>query len=229
LGLPLWIPAVNGTVTVRGRELSPDQDTGDTFSDVTAKLNFALALRVEAQKGRFGLLVDAMYADVSATRDTAADGEVELRTRALLGDAVAYYTLIAPPPGPQKFGTFRLDALGGARVTWLQLGLSARDFNVTQEHNIVDPIVGGRFELGLAEWLSLKARGDVGGFGISPGTTTQFSWNVDASLEFHLSDSVDLAIGYRWLHYNFGKGSGPAEFKFDTDMSGPTVALTVRF
>jgi opacity protein-like surface antigen len=97
------------------------------------------------------------------------------------------------------------------------LGAETSRFDVTFEHSIIDPIIGARRELGLTDWLSYKLRSDIGGFGIDQGTTSNFAWNVETGLEFHLGKWLDLDLGYRWLDYNFKRGSSV----FDLPLNGP--------
>src|SRR6476646_7679972 len=50
LAFPLWIPAISGDVTIRGRKLSPDQDTSDSFDVIENHINFAFVGHFEARQ-----------------------------------------------------------------------------------------------------------------------------------------------------------------------------------
>jgi hypothetical protein len=74
--------------------------------------------------------------------------------------------------------------------------------------------------------MSFKVRGDVGGFGIDAWNTSEFAYNVDTALEFHLARWFDLGVGYRWLNYDLEFGS---DSSLDATLSGPVVELKFNF
>jgi len=86
-----------------------------------------------------------------------------------------FYTVVAPPPGKRGWGAVRIDALGGLRLSELELGIHGDRFNGSTSRTIYDPYVGARLTLGLTDWLSFKARGDVGGFGIEAWPTVSLA------------------------------------------------------
>lgn len=224
-GIPLWIPGINGDLTIRGTELSPDQDTDDVIDILDERLNFALALHFEARKGRFGFIVDALYADLRAEGNLGLT-DAEAYLKGFIGEVAFFYSLVEPTAA-RKFGTFRLDALGGVRVTSLKIGIDADTFDISANHTLFDPMVGLRMELGLTEWLALKARGDIAGFGIDAWNTSDFSYNIDAGLAFYLGETFEIDLGYRWLKYDFVTDSGGTSF--DATLHGPYVSLLFHF
>jgi hypothetical protein len=224
--IPIWIVGVDGDVVVRGNELSADQDTGDDVDELfDSRLNGALALHFEAGKGRAGLLLDGMYLDrsVEGTLDaTNAQGFL----RGFIAEVGGFYTIVQPDPEKRGFGKLRVDALGGVRISGLELGIDSDTFNGAVHRTFYDPYVGARLELGLLKWLSVKVRGDIGGFGITAWPTSDFSWNIDTSLAFHLASWFDLGLGYRWLDYDF---NGPSDSSLSATLSGPVIELKFNF
>ena len=226
VGIPVWVPGIGGDLAIKGREFSPDQDTGDTIDVLDTHLNAGAALHLEAHKGRLGFFGDLLYVDLRGTGNET-DGDAEAVFKGFVGELGTFYTVVAPPHGRKGWGAFRLDALGGVRVSALELGIDADAFDVSTTNTIYDPIVGARAELGLTNWLAAKARGDVGGFGIDAWDTSDFTWNVETGLEFHLAKWCDLDLGYRWLKYDLVSDSGNASF--DATLAGPFVGLTFNF
>ena len=224
LSVPIWLVGFDGDLTVRDRELSgDDDDPGDGFLE--SELNGAFALHLEAEKGRFGLLLDTMYLERTAegTLDaTDAEGTLE----GFVGELGAFYTVVEPAPDKRGWGMFRVDALGGLRVSALEIGIEGDAFDGDVSRTFYDPFVGARLELGLIDWLSFKLRGDVGGFGIDAWNTSDLSFNVDSALEFHLARWFDLGVGYRWLNYDLEIGS---DSSLDATLSGPYVELKFNF
>jgi hypothetical protein len=84
-----------------------------------------------------------------------------------------------------------------------------------------------RAEFGVTDWLSLKARADVGGFGIDSWPTSDMSYNISTGVEFHLAACCDLELGYRWLTYEFVRDPNFAEF--DATLRGPYLSLRFNF
>jgi opacity protein-like surface antigen len=109
----------------------------------------------------------------------------------------------------------------------MKLGIHDDVNDLSTTITLYDPIVGTRMELGLTKWLSAKARGDVGGFGINAWDTSDLEFNVEAGLEFHLARWFDMGVGYRWLNYDFVTDSGNSSF--DATLSGPVVELRFNF
>jgi opacity protein-like surface antigen len=99
--------------------------------------------------------------------------------------------------------------------------------NARESQDWVDPIIGVRLTTGLTEKLSLRVRGDIGGFGI--GSASDLVWNVVAVLGYQVSRRITLAAGYRILDVDYDKGSGLRLFEYDVTTSGPVVGLAFRF
>lgn len=226
-----WLAGMSGDLTVRNHSTSVDQDLGDVVDVLKDHLNFGAALHFEAEHGRAGLFVDAMYMDLRGERDRASGGKtIDAQLEQFIGELGGFYTLIPAKPVQEGPLTFRLDALGGLRTTWMQLEIDPDATSpVTRDRGWVDPIVGLRTEVGITDWLSARVRGDIGGFGLGSGTTSEFAWNVDAGLAFHLSSSAEFLLGYRWLDYDYEDGAGSDKFIFDMQLSGPYMGLTFRF
>jgi len=224
LAIPIWIPAVEGDIKVHGHQISVSQDTSDSVDLFDSNLNGAFALHFEAAKGRFGLFVDLMYIDLQIKgADNATDAEASVS--GFIGEIGGFYTVLAPPPGKHGWGTFQIDALGGLRVSNLELGIDTNSFGGSASRTIYDPFIGARLTLGLTDWLSFKARGDVGGFAIDAWPTSEFSYNLDAGLQFHIADWFDIGVGYRRLSFDFASSTT----KLDTSLSGPYVAIQFNF
>src|SRR5688500_18620473 len=112
-----------------------------------------------------------------------------------------------------------MDLLGGVRVNDLDLEVNP-ELGATRDgsQTWIDPFIGVRGEITPAEWLTLFARGDIGGFGIEEGITSDFVWNTEAGLRFNLSRKASLAAGYRWLDTDFEEDDD--DFEYDILASG---------
>lgn len=223
LALPLWIPGADGTLSILGREVSPDVGVGETESNLDGRFNFGIALHAEARRNRFAVFGDVMYADIRIKHtDDLFDSEASIR--GVIGEAGVAYSLFAPEK--TGFGAFRLDVMGGVRVSGLRLGVETPSFSGTENATIYDPFVGLRGELGLTPWLSLQARGDVGGFGINAWSTCDMSYNLQVGLDFKPADWCDIIVGYRFLKYEFAEH--PDVLEFNATLSGPFVMFQLN-
>lgn len=227
VGIPIWLAGLDGTLTVGGSELEPSEDPSDTdlFS---SHLDFAFALHAEAEKNRFGLILDSMYVDVSATANTEVGAQGEASVRGFIGELDGFYTLTAPRPGAGGWGALRADVLAGVRLTGLELGVQTAGVTASSRHTFVDPLIGARGEVGLTDWLGYKLRGDIGGL-LSSDTTSSLVWNVDTAFAFHVSEPFQIDLGYRWLYYDFSFGSGGSESGLDLTLSGPYLGVQLAF
>jgi hypothetical protein len=82
---------------------------------------------------------------------------------------------------------------------------------------------GARYHRELGNGFGLTAYGDVGGFGIGAHT----DWQVLGTIDYSLSESWNLHLGYRSLNFNITGSEG--RFGFNVHMRGPIIAGTFRF
>jgi len=94
---------------------------------------------------------------------------------------------------------------------------------------LFDPFIGLRGEVGLVKWLSVKARGDIGGFDAFGNNSSQLTWQAAAAASFHFGSSCYLDAGYRWLSYDYDEGSGFDRFALDAILHGPFIELGFKF
>jgi len=66
----LWLPALDGTVTVGERSASVDQSVGDTLDLLFDSFKFGATGRAEARKGNTLLTLDFMYMDLGENVQT---------------------------------------------------------------------------------------------------------------------------------------------------------------
>jgi hypothetical protein len=232
IGVPLWLPGLDGDLTVRGIDFSADQQTDDVVDLLDEHLNFALALHVEAQKGRLGFFTDFMYVSVAADRDTLLGTTIEGDVRGFIGEAAAFYTLYSTRHARDGSGgvPLRIDGFGGLRVAAIGLEIDTENFgSVDGSRTLWDPFVGLRGEVGLLKWLSVKGRADIGGFGLFDEHSSDLTWNASAAASFHLTRWCNLDAGYRWLSYDYEDGSGFDRFALDAMLHGPYIQIDFMF
>ena len=185
----LWAAGLDGDTAADG--VASEIDTDYTFFSLD-NLDFALVASVEARKGRWAMLYDAMYVEFSDAFERSPGSEVEVSGGFV--ETVGSMTAANGRPLELLFG-LRYVALeatvdvapvprAGARETWL------------------DPLVGLTYTHAFDERWSVRVRGDIGGFGIS-SESSELATSVSAIFGWRLGENVTLRGGYRMLQMDF--------------------------
>ena len=226
----LWLPAMDGDITVRGRTADVDLDLGDVFEALLDSFKFAFMGRFEAHKGNLFFTLDVDYIDLEDDHTTARGFEADVTLQSWIVEFGAGYRLGTWPLSPSVYPALSVDFLAGGRYVWQELGveisggpLGGRD--VERDVGWIDPFVGGRLLLTLSQRISLVVRGDVGGFGVG----SELTWNLVGNVQYHLSRTVSLGMGYRALSIDYEQGSGTDQYRFNTILHGPALGAAFRF
>jgi hypothetical protein len=222
----LWLPALDGTVTVRGLSADVDLSVGDTLDLLFDSGKFVATGRAEARKGNGLLTLDLMYLNLEENTQTAIGVGVDLRFKQLLLEFGGGYHLGEWSLSGEGKPTLSVDFLGGGRFVHLDSGLTIEDFvDVDRSQDWLEPFLGGRLKLDIIDRLSVAVRGDIGGFGIG----SHFTWSVATILAYQVSERISLGAGYRILDINYSEGTGSNKFQFDVQMRGPMLGFAVHF
>jgi len=229
----LWTLALKGDVTVKGVKASPSV----TFREILDNLNYALMAVADARKGRIGVFVNGVYADLEDTDNDVGPGlRVRAEAQAAIAGAGAYYRLgpwnldaEAGASGPKVV----VDPYVGARYTYLNAELKFRRIGrqIGADKHWVDPIVGVRTLWELTPKWNINVLGDVGGFGVSG--KSDFSWQAAGLMGYRFGlfgdDDANVLAGYRALYQNYRDGNGRDEFQWDMTLHGPVLGLAITF
>jgi hypothetical protein len=213
----LWTAGFHGDLSARGREATVDA----AFSDLLKELDFGAMLLGEVRYDRWGLLLDGFYIKLSQDADTPgpAFSRVDVTSETgMLGPSLAYRAVWTD--------RFSLDVLAGARFWFVDTELDFRPgaipgFRVDQSTSWIDPTVGLRLGVELTDRFSLKALGDVGGFGVGSDVT----WQGFAGVGYRFDPRWSVSAGYRALGVDFRRGG----FELDVIMHGPVAGIGYRF
>jgi hypothetical protein len=217
-----WLAALDGTATVRGFEAEVDQDLGDAWELLSDNFDFAAAAHLEVHNSKWGILADGLYMGLASDGNGPITGQ----------DIDAEFDLIAVELGGfwrvvnESAGT--IDLLGGTRINRLDFELNPQVGRTRDSsQNWVDPFVGVRGQLVLNDALAVFARGDIGGFGISDGNTSDLVWNISVGAHVTVSNGFFISVGYRWLDTDYENDDD--DFKYDMTAAGPFLATTWRW
>ncbi len=219
----LWLASVHATTTTPLARL-PEVNSNVSSIDLLSKLDGAPFMgSFEVRYGSLGFLADAIHLPVSTkitTHDIFFNGG-NAALKADTGTGIALYRFLEDPLQFADAGLgFR--AWGFSSRVELNPGL-LRGVSVNPGGGWADPLIGGRYHRELGDGFGLTAYGDVGGFGVGAHT----DWQVLGTIDYSLSPSWNLHLGYRSLNFNITGSEG--RFGFDVHMRGPMLAGTFRF
>jgi hypothetical protein len=219
----LWLASVHAkmlTPLAREPQINSNVSTIDLLSHLEGGPFMG---SFEARYGNLGFLADAIHLPVS-TKITTHDIFFQGGNAALKADTGTGIALYRFFQDPVQFadGGLGFRAWGFSSNLTLNPGqLQGQALNRTGSWT--DPLIGGRYHRDLGNGFGLTAYGDVGGFGVGAHT----DWQVLGTVDYSLSPSWDLHLGYRSLNFNITGSEG--RFGFDVHMRGPIIAGTFRF
>lgn len=215
----MWFSGIEGDVRIRENE--SDVDVG--FDDIWDAFDFGAQVHIEAQKGRWGLLVDSSFLALSVADEELEAVEARLETDMWLVEFGGFYRL-GDWPGDRGFRG-SLDVLAGGRFWDMETELSIGPLRRESDTSWVDPFVGLRLMAQLTDRFSLILRGDVGGFSIYEDAS-ELTWNVFAGPAVKLSKHTAVVAGYRALNIDREEGNN---FAADLTFAGPEIGLYIQF
>jgi len=211
----IFLPSLSGTVGARGHtiELGGANFEGDRDNFV---IGFMAA--VEARKGRFVILNDMVWANVTSEKDTIGPlySTAKVGTKLFIIDPELGYRFVNSEKGS-------VDVLGGVRVWSVEASLNATTgvlpgFDVSQRKTWAAPVIGIRGTANITRRFFLSGKFDIGGAGIGADLTTQLVGAAGYKFTKHFA----LLGGYRWLQVDYDDEAG---FLFDTQMSGLMIGM----
>jgi hypothetical protein len=168
----------------------------------------------------------------------SADASVAIRQGTL--DLAAFYRVVDVPLGnaASPYPRLTIDPMAGLRVNILRQELEVdrirvgpqtvaidREFSLSRTN--VEPLLGARFELSLAERWAMILRGDVSGFNIS--ADRNLTWNFLVGTRYRLSPSTALQLAYTFNGSDFADGSGLTRSSLNLRQQGLWLSVMFQF
>jgi hypothetical protein len=204
----LWAAGLDGNTAAGGT--GSEIDTDYQFFSLD-NLDFALGTAVEARKGRWGMLGDAMYVEFSDAFERSPGSEVEVS-----GGFVETVGAMRATNGCP------LELLFGLRYVALKATVDVAPVpRATARESWLDPLVGLSFTYAFNDRWSVALRGDIGGFGVASDLATK----VSAVFGWHLNDKLTLRGGYRMLQMDFDGD----DLVLDATLQGYVVGASLAF
>lgn len=214
-----WLPAVSTSTDTRFGTLDADLSASDVIND----LDFAFMGAVVAQRGKWGVIADLVYSDVTSRKDTPFGrlfDEAKVDTRlGMLSGYVTYRVYDAPK--------LSVDVAGGFRAFDADIDLSmtpgeTRDdpFDRSTSETWVDPLIGLRLVAPFSEKWFGTAFADLGGTSSSDRT-----WQAFASVGYRIDPRWSAQFGYRYMRVEHDIGDAATSI----DLYGPLLGVTAHF
>jgi hypothetical protein len=205
--LYLWAMNIDGTMTLKDRF---DQDFGVDFSDAFSNLETAFTVHFEAGKGRWGLMADARFINLSGSQDiNTPGGTADIDIENLILEGGAGYSFAENWWVIAGVRYFKLDSDIG-----FQLDIAPE---IAVSESWTDLFAGLMWRPKLGERWTFSGRFDVGAGG------SDLVWNALAAIDYRLGKWAAVFAGYRHLDYDYE--SSDADIKIDMAMSGPVAAF----
>ncbi|MCP5306575.1 MAG: hypothetical protein H6953_14115 [Chromatiaceae bacterium] len=209
----IWGATISGDLATGGDTPVSAPDVGDGSFFALENLQAAYFLAFEAGRDRWRVLVDTLHLDYA---DDVRDGrllEISAELEGYMFEGAAAYRLESHPDW---------ELLGGARYFSIRTSL---DSNPGPESSVrkdwADPFLGVRYTHRFSDHWRVRARADVGGFGVNADSMA----NLAIEADYSLTDSLKLRAGYRYLTADFERDG----FIFDVAFTGPAVGLSFQF
>jgi len=241
----LFLPLrTKGQSTVAGATVDIDLNLKRTLE----LLNVAFSARLEAWKGRFGLVSDLYYVHLNLDRGVTIrpprnpqlniDVDIDVDVNAHQGWLAAFGVYRVLDGHFAKSGHhYFWDA--GVGVRWnrlrqeVEVGIGIDIAPVPEVQNRLggrkswwEPTVGTRVGFTLNDCLTLAARTEIGGFGAG-GDDLQ--WNLLIGLDWRAWETSSLRFGYQYYSIDYSSTLPDGRFAYDIEQHGPYIAVSWRW
>jgi hypothetical protein len=216
----VMFPNLNGEIGVGNL---PTASVDENPSDIFGQLQAGAMLYAEAKHDCWAVSSDFLYMKLGADVAGGAvisSGEVEVKQ---LGWEVDVLRDVLP---------------------WLEVGIGAQLNQIESDVKVVvntpsgpesqtdklsqtwlDPTIVARAKSSFAENWFVRPRVNIGGFGVG----SDFSWQVQVDVGYHVSQLMILTLGYRAIGIDYDHGSGQDRFLYDLTTFGPVLKVGFKF
>ncbi|MCU0576024.1 MAG: hypothetical protein MUD15_04255 [Desulfobacterota bacterium] len=224
----IWFIGIEGTANVKGRSA----DVNMNFSDILSNLDMVGEINIEAGTDKYGVFVQPNYLDMSdeVTSTLPISGAQVKSTITCTTTFIEFGGFSRLVDVRRETGGHNtIDLLGGLRY-WdmtnevkLSVPTAGVDRTVKADTNLLDPFVGLRMKAYIADKVPYSLRADIGG--LNTGSSSSFTYNLQALLGYDFTQSITMFGGYRVLYVDFGDSQAGADIK----LHGPALGVNITF
>ncbi len=211
-----WFPGMSTTIDTNFGTIESDSSASDALSN----LDMAFMGSFAAQRGRWGLVGDLLYTDLSSTQDTPfalyGEGTVGVKMTAFSGYAL--YRVSTDP-------TVLFDVGAGFRNFNVDIDVSlSQGINAAASQSIdgnwTVPLIAARLSVPINEDWFLTGFADWGGSG-----SVDQTWQVYGGVGYAFNDRWSTQLGYRFMDITKQLDGRDVSI----DLSGALLAFTYSF
>jgi hypothetical protein len=194
----------------------PATDFEASFGDIWKDLNLGFFGNAELRKGKFGIIGDVIWADLSMDSGGPLGGLIEIDSSSVIASLLGAYRLL------EKEQAW-LDLVVGARGYYIDTSLDVGPGGIffTSEHTEgwVDAMAGIRARIELGMGFHAQA------FLIGGGGGSSSAADLMGRIGYSFTDNLSTYAGYRFLKIDY-KNNG---FVWDVEYQGPLVGGSYKF
>lgn len=190
-----------------------------SFSDLLDHLDVGGMMAMRNESERWAISFNAVFigSEINGIRSLGTRYDVDLTQ-----DLVEVTGSWRADEIYELLGGVRFQSLGADVSTISPTGVATAGFGV---ESFWDPIIGARAAWPIGSSWTMIGRADVGGFGVGSDLT----WSALLVLDWSVSPSIGVVLGYRALDTHYEDRSGRDYFKLDTLVAGPIVGMRFAF
>ena len=216
----LWAAGIDGTI--RPRRRLPRFESSLSFSDILGNLDAGFFVTGSARRERFVVAGDLYYISLSDSVPAPAPPLLRIKGKAevIQGTLVGGWRAV-------DHATHSLDLMAGMRAGENDIEVQGRiggrpDLTVSDDITYAAPLLALRGRVALTDRITLTGYGDLGGGTSSVDST----WQLSATLDYHLSDHVAVSVGYRHEELDINNSRGA---RSNTATTGFLVGTRLSF
>ena len=201
----------------------PSFNSSLSFSDILDNLDAGFFVTGSARRDRLVIAGDLYYISLSDTVRAPSPADflrIKGKAEVLQGTLVGGWRAV-------DNAAHSLDLMAGVRAGENDIEVQGRiggrpELTVSDDISYAAPLLAVRGRVALNDRMSLTGYGDLGGGTSSVDST----WQLSATLDYHLSDHVALSAGYRHEELDINNSNGA---RSNTATSGFLIGTRLRF
>jgi opacity protein-like surface antigen len=206
----VWVPYIDGNFAV-----GSDQPSS-TSTSIFDYLDGGILLQGEVRKGDWALLGEFDYLSFS---HSASSAQGRFGTEVTVD---GYMATLALAKRIHETSRSSVDFFGGARHWRINLTTDFVNLQTRSASKIwTDPIFGLRGAYDITDDIFVTGLADIGGFDVG----SKFQLELVARGAYRLTDSLNVALGYRYLDIDFDD----SVLVLDASFYGPFLAVDLNF
>jgi hypothetical protein len=194
-----WLPSMGGDITLRGIDIPFSMNVSDILDHGTG-----LSLRLESSRGPQGVYFDGTYFTLDGSGlvyapGSAASVSVDVEFTEQMYE-IGWIRDLWRKPIKEDQPAAVLDVEGYLGVRYCDYSLEvgfAGGSRAERSNQWVEPLLGLRATMPVAQKLAVRLQGDYGGFGI--GSASDSTYRARTSALYAVDETRSIELGWQWM------------------------------